>query len=261
MVLYKHEIKQGRKTFLLWTIAIVVFMAMCIFLYPEMKAQMEGVSKLFSSMGFFTAAFGMDKLDFGSFMGYYAIECGNIISMGGAFFMAVIAVNMLSKEEKEHTAEFLLPHPISRGQILGSKAAALLTQLTLLHIVVFIATLISIRLIGEEIPLQKLSMLHLAYYLSQIEIGLICYAISAFSRSNNYGIGIGMTLVLYFMSLLANVSEKLKLFHVLSPFGYAEGSYILTDGCLDWKLIALGLAIGFVFAIVGCIHYQRKDIY
>ena len=47
MALYMHEMKQGLKTFLLWTIAIICFMAMCTFLFPEMKDQMEEVSKIF----------------------------------------------------------------------------------------------------------------------------------------------------------------------------------------------------------------------
>ena len=260
MALYMHEMKQGLKTFLLWTIAIICFMAMCTFLFPEMKDQMEEVSKIFSVMGAFTAAFGMDKLNFGSFMGFYTVECGNIISLGGAFFSAVIAVNVLSKEEKEHTAGFLMAHPLSRGQIQRSKLAALFTQLTALHLFAFAAAVLSIRLIGEPIAWKDLLLLHVGCYLCQLEIGMICYAVSAFSRGNNFGAGIGITMVLYFMSLLANVSDRLKLFHIISPFGYAEGSDIITQGRLDIGLILLGMIIGLIFLIIGIIHYQRKDL-
>ena len=261
MALYIHELKQGRRTFLVWTIAIICFMAMCTFLYPEMKGQMEEVSKIFSVMGAFTTAFGMDKLNFGSFIGFYTVECGNILSLGGAFFSAVIAVNVLSKEEKEHTAEFLMAHPLSRTKIQCSKLAALFTQLTAMHLLVFTATAVSIRLIGEPVAWKELLLLHLAYYLCQLEVGMICYAISAFSRGNNFGIGIGITMVFYFMSLLANISDKMKAFHVISPFGYAEGPDIMTTGRLEVKLILLGMAIGLIIAVIGSIHYQHKDIY
>lgn len=261
MVLYIHELKQGRRAFLLWTGAIILFMAMCVFLYPEMKGQMEGVSKLFASMGFFTSIFGMDRLDFGTLMGYYAVECGNVIGMGGAFYIAVVAVNALSKEEKDHTAEYLLAHPLSRGQVQRGKLAALLTQLTTMHLLVFAASAVSIRCIGEAVAWRELSMLHLACYLSQVEIGMICYAISAFSRGNSYGIGLGLTLALYLMSLMSNVSKQLKAFHAISPFGYAEGAGILSTGRIEWNLVLLGMAIGGAIMAVGCAHYQRKDIY
>ncbi len=261
MILFRHELKQGRKALLLWTAAIAGFIAMCVFLYPEMKDQMGNVSEMFSSMGFFSAAFGMDKLNFGSLTGFYAVECGTILSLGGAFFAALTAVNRLSKEEKEHTAEFLLAHPLNRGEILRGKLAAMFTELTAMHILVSAVSILSIWCIGEKIPWRELSMLHLAYWFCQVEIVLICFAVSAFCRGNNNGIGIALAMVFYFMSLLANVSDRMKAFHMLSPFGYAEGADILTKGGLEWKLIVSGIAAGIICAVIGALHYQRKDIY
>lgn len=79
---------------------------------------------LFDCMGSFTAAFGMDRLGFGTLVGFYAIECGNILGLGGAFFASLCAVNMLSKEERDRTAEFLLSHPVSRRRVVTEKLAA-----------------------------------------------------------------------------------------------------------------------------------------
>ena len=114
MTLVRHELKQGRTAFIIWTAAIGFLLAVCVFLFPEMKGQMEDVSDMFSSMGSFTAAFGMDRLNFGTLIGFYAIECGNVLGLGGAFYASLCAVGILCKEEKERTAEFLLTHPVSR---------------------------------------------------------------------------------------------------------------------------------------------------
>ncbi len=76
------------------------------FLFPEMKGQMDSVSDMFASMGSFTEAFGMDRLNFGTLIGFYAVECGNILGLGGAFYASLCAVGILSKEEKDKTAEF-----------------------------------------------------------------------------------------------------------------------------------------------------------
>ena len=78
MTLVKHELKQGKASFLIWTASVGVLLAICIFLFPEMKGQMEGVTDLFASMGSFTEAFGRDRLNFGTLTGFYAVECGNI---------------------------------------------------------------------------------------------------------------------------------------------------------------------------------------
>lgn len=39
-------------------------------------------------------------------MGFYAIECGNILSIGGGFFAALLGINALAKEEKEKQPNF-----------------------------------------------------------------------------------------------------------------------------------------------------------
>ena len=85
MTILKHELRQGKLSFLIWTGSIGFLLAVCVFLFPEMKGEMDEVSEMFASMGSFTAAFGMDRLNFGTLVGYYAIECGNILGLGGAF--------------------------------------------------------------------------------------------------------------------------------------------------------------------------------
>ncbi|MDO4754243.1 MAG: ABC transporter permease subunit [Bacillota bacterium] len=121
MTILKHELRQGRVSFLCWTGVIGFLLSVCVFLFPEMKNQMDDIGRAFSSMGSFAAAFGIDKLGIGTFIGYYALECGNILGLGGAFYASMIAVGILSKEEKDKTAEFLMAHPVSRVRIITEK--------------------------------------------------------------------------------------------------------------------------------------------
>lgn len=54
------------------------------------------------------AAFGMDKINFGEFIGFFGVECGNVLGMGGALYAALLGISALAKEEREHTVYFLL---------------------------------------------------------------------------------------------------------------------------------------------------------
>ena len=165
MTIIKHELRQGKVSFLIWTGAIGFLLAVCVFLFPEMKNEMERVNDLFSSMGSFTAAFGMDQVNFGTLIGYYAVECGNVLGLGGAFYAALVAVNTLSKEERERTAEFLFTHPVSRIRVITEKGLAVLMQITTMNLIICVLSVGSMTVIGEEIPWKELSLLHLAYYL------------------------------------------------------------------------------------------------
>ena len=152
MTIINHELRQSRLSLTVWTAAIGFLIAVCVFLFPEMKGEMDSISDLFASMGGFTKAFGMDKVSFGTLLGFYAVECGNILGLGGAFFAALAAVSSLSKEEQGHTAEFLLTHPVSRSRVITEKLLAVVLQLLILNAAVFCISLASMALIGEEIP-------------------------------------------------------------------------------------------------------------
>lgn len=260
MTIVKHELGQGRRTLIIWTVAIGFLLGICVFLFPEMKGEMDDVSEIFSSMGSFTEAFGMDRLNFGTLIGFYAVECGNILGLGGAFFAALLAVGILAKEEKEHTAEFLLTHPVSRRRVVTEKLAAVLLQIIILNAIIFGVSVISVAMIGEEILWKEIGMLHLAYFLLQLELAGICFGISAFLRRGSLSIGLGIAAMMYFLNLIANISEGAEFLKYITPFGYAEGADIVTNGSLDAGLVLIGMLYMVIGIAAAYWEYGKKDI-
>ena len=260
MTIVFHELKQNRVSFAVWTAAIGFLLAICVFMFPEMKGEMNGVTDMFSSMGSFTEAFGMDRLDFGSFIGFYAVECGNILGLGGAFFAALIGISSLAKEEKERTAEFLLTHPVSRVKIITGKISAVLAQILLMNLLIFAVAVLSAVMIGEEIPWKELSLIHLANLLLHAELACVCFGISAFLRRGGLGVGLGLAAVLYFLNIIANISEKAEFLKYITPFGYTEAADILTEGALDGTLILVGIVFSVLSLVIAYVKYCKKDI-
>ena len=260
MTLVRHELKQGKASFLIWTISIGFLLAVCVFLFPEMKGEMDGISETFASMGSFTAAFGMDRLNFGTLIGFYAIECGNVLGLGGAFYAALCAAAMLSKEEKERTAEFLLTHPVSRIRIITEKLIAVLIQITALNLIIYAISVGSMTMIGEEIPWKEINLLHLAYYLLQIELAGICFGVSSFLRKGSVGVGLGISVMVYFLNLIANIAEAAEFLKYITPFGYCDGADIVSNGSLDSTMVAIGIVMGIGGIAAAYLHYTRKDI-
>lgn len=260
MVLIKHELKQGRLTLLIWTTVIAFMLALCILIYPEMETQMGDVSSMFAEMGSFSAAFGMDRLNFGEFMGFFGVECGNILGLGGAFFAALLGISALAKEEREQTAEFLLTHPISRRKIVGKKLLSVLIQILLLNIFVAAVTAVSICAIKESPDARPLLLLFLAYLILQIEVASVCFGISAFLNQGGAGIGLGFAALLYFLNIVANLTDQAKFLKYLTPFGYTESADIIADGRLDVNYLSVGLAFTVIGIGAGFYRYCRKDI-
>ena len=260
MTLIKHELRQGRIPFFIWTASVGFLLAVCVFLFPEMKGQMEDVGDVFSSMGSFSDAFGMDRLNFGTLLGFYAIECGNVLGLGGAFFAALCGAGILSKEEKDRTAEFLLTHPVSRVRIVTEKLVSAYAQIIAMNLIIYGISLGSIAAIGEPVPWRELNLLHLAYFLLQAELAGICFGISAFVRRGSAGIGLGVAAGMYFLNLVANIAQAVEFLKYVTPFGYAEGADIIEKGCLDGTLVAIGLALGAIGIGAAYGKYCGKDI-
>ncbi len=260
MTLIRHELRRGWKSLLIWTGAISAFLVISIFIFPEMKSQMATISSTFASMGAFTKAFGMDTMDFGTLKGYYGVECGNTMGIGGALFAALLGISALSREEKDGTAELLLTHPLSRAEIVAEKLAAILIQIVILNAVSFLLAVGSVACIGEAVPWKEVGLLHLSFFLLQIELACVCFGISAGLWRGSMGIGLGLAFVLYFMNIIANLSGKLDFLKYITPFGYTDGSDIITRGALQGWRILIGMAFAAVGVVLAFRIYCRKDI-
>ena len=260
MTLVQHELKQNRISLIVWTLSIASLLAVCVFLYPSMKNEMDAVSEMFSSMGSFTAAFGMDKVSFGTLTGFYVVECGNIVGLGGAFFAALCGISVLAKEEKEHTAEFLMTHPVSRWRVVTDKLIAVIFQLVILNVAVYLTAVVSIALIGEDIPWKELNLLHLAYFFLQVETATVCFGISAFLRRSGMGIGLGIAMLFYFLNLVANITEEADFLKYITPFGYAEGADIVNSLSVNGEMLAVGVAFTVAGIVISYVKYCKKDL-
>lgn len=259
MTLYSHELKRGRLSLLIWTAAIAFMMAVSIVIYPEMTSQMEAVNEAFADMGSFSAAFGMDQLNFGEFLGYFAVECGETLGLGGGMFAALLGIGMLAKEERDHTAEFLLTQPVSRTSVVTAKLLAILTELVILNVAVFALSAACILLIGEEIE-GTLVLLFLACFLLQVELAAVCFGISAFLRRGGLGVGLGLTLGLYFLNIVANITEKVEFLKYFTPFAYTDGAEIVGKGSLNTAYLLIGLALTVLGIAASYLRYRNKDI-
>ena len=250
--LFRFEVRRGAAACLVWTLCVAGIAAACAALWPQMETDADALGAMFAQMGAFTAAFGMDRLDIGSFLGFYGVECGSIVTLGGAFYAALIAAETLAGEEKVGTAEFLLAHPLGRRRVLAAKALAVAARVLALDAAAFAAGAAAAAAIGQNVPWQKLLLLHAVWALLHIQIAALCFALSA-------GAGLGLAAGLYFLALLANLAPAAKWLRYVTPFSYAEAAALLTEG-FDPALVLPGLGAAALLAAAGWRYYLRKDI-
>lgn len=260
MAIWKHELKTGKLSLCIWSFAIAFLLAVCVLIYPEMEGQMGQISETFSQMGGFSQAFGMDKLNFGEFIGFFCVECGNVLGLGGALFAALTGIGVLSKEEKDHTVEFLLAHPVKRSGVVAQKLCAVFVQVFFLNLINVCVTVGCVAVIGESPDWEKMALLFLAYFIMQVEVASICFGLSAFLHRGGTGLGLGIAAVFYFLNIIANLTEKVRFLKYITPFGYTEGAEIIRTGTIEGKYAAIGTLFAVVSICAAFWKYTKKDI-
>ena len=260
MTLFFHEMRRSRLSLIIWSVALSYMLLICVVIYPEMKSQMGELGDMFADMGAFSDAFGMEALIGGDFLGYFALECSEVLGIGGSMFAAIAGISALSKEQRERTAEMLLTQPLTRARVVTMKLLSVISQVIVLNIATVGTSLVGIVAIGEAPDAKKLALIFLSYFLLQLEIALICFGISAFIRRGAIGIGLGISLAFYFINIIANISEDVEFLKYATPFAYTDASYVLENSALDWKYLIIGGVLALLGGLFAYARYTRKDI-
>ena len=260
MSVYLHELKQNWKLLTIWTAVVAGMNFVIMFIYPEMAGQTEEVMDIYGNLGAFSDAFGMNRLNLGSALGFYGVEGGAMISIGGGMLAGLLGSGILCKEEGKHTAEFLMTMPVRRQKVALQKLAAVCTLVMLFNLVCTSVVVAAFAVIGESLDGELFWKYHFAQLVMQLEIGCICFGISAFLRKVSVGAGIGVALLLYFQQMFVNISEDMEWLKYITPYYYSDASYILAGYDMELGIMIWGVLLGIVATAVGTWWFGRKDL-
>jgi putative exporter of polyketide antibiotics len=135
--IYTHEFRTRLKSVVIWSLAMAAMILFFFSIFPgfaEQAALMKDLLAKFPRE--LLAAFSMDNMDLSSVLDFYSL-----VFLFVQLCLAIQAGNygfgLVSIEESELTADFLLSKPVSRTQVLTSKLLAALTSLTITNLVVW----------------------------------------------------------------------------------------------------------------------------
>lgn len=264
--LFAMEMKRSSLSFLLWMLAISLFVSMTMLIYPIF---LENQSKILGMMSIFPKEALQFKgisnfTDLFSVLGFYSVN--NIIYMMvlGSIFAIILASNILLKEEYNKTAEYLLTRPLTRNDVFFSKLAVLLLQILLLNILVTLAGFVGIELVKNgNYSLRAFLILSLYTLLLNLLFGTIGLFMSTLVKKPKpiTAFSIGLVLVFYFIYTLSKITESISAIGYISPFKFVNVEAFRTDYELSyWHLTYF---IGISLLLTGMAHrlYCRKDIY
>ena len=148
MNIYRHEFKMSRRSMINWSITQVLIIFILMSLFSSIAADAELLNETMAQMPpELLAAFGMTNLNMGTVLGFFSFSF-IFVQICLAIQAANYGFGLVSVEERELTADFLLAKPVSRRQILTSKLLAALTGLLLTAAAIWIASPAAISVFG-----------------------------------------------------------------------------------------------------------------
>ena len=260
MTLLKHEIKMNLKTLLIWALSVGALCAGCLLLFDSLEESMQGMADAYSNMGAFSVALGMNKLSVSTLEGFYATEIALMFAVGGAMFAAMTGAAMLSKEEEGHTGEFLFALPMGRRTAVLGKYAAVVFLVLLFNVMTVLLVLAGFAGMGEMLDKKTFLLYHGAQFLMQLEIGSICFLISAVSKRRQLGASLGLAMVLYMADLMCRIIPDLENLKYVTPYYFSNGADIFSGGQLEGRMVVISLCVTFLSVIAAMLVYEKRDL-
>jgi ABC-2 type transport system permease protein len=208
-------------------------------------------------------AFGMTGMDMSTVLGFFSF-----IFLFCQICLAIQASNygfgLVSLEERDMTADFLLAKPVGRSSILTSKLLAALTGLTITNIVVWISSFLFINLFrdGRAYDTKTLLLLLSSIVLFQLFFLTVGILISLLMKKvrNVTPLSMALAFGMYVLSAFGGMLGDAKL-EIITPFKHFEPNYIVTNAAYDVPLVLLSVSV-IVFSVAGSyLLYAKRNIH
>ncbi len=261
--IFRHEFKMHLRSVITWSVAVAALIFVYVSLFSSFAEQAELLNEMMANFPKeLLTAFGLTGVDLSTVLGYYGFVF-LFVQVCLAIQAANYGFSLVSVEEREWTADFLLAKPVRRTQILTSKLLAALCGLIITNAVVWISSFGFINLFkGDRTyqtkPLLLLLLSLVVFQLFFLGVGLVISLLVRRIRSvtpYSMALGFGMYVLSVFGDLLGeSVLEK------ITPFKHFNPHYIIQHEAYDWPLVLVSVAVILVSLVGSYVLYVRRDI-
>jgi ABC-2 type transport system permease protein len=204
-------------------------------------------------------AFGMDGLDLGTVLGFFSIVF-LFVQLCVSIQAANYGFSLVSVEEREMTADFLLTKPVGRTRIMTSKLLAAIASLAITNLVVWGSSFLFLNVYKGErtydtktliLLLITVTFLQLFFLTVGILISLLPRSVTPFSM--------GMVFGLYLLNAFGSMIGDDKLSYI-TPFRHFDPNHIIRNGNYDLPLVMISVSLIIISVVGGYILYSRRNI-
>ena len=265
MNIFKHEFIMKKKSIIIWSLSTAAFMIFYMAFFPAMaqdSASFEAIMNSFPKE--MLQALGLrEGLSLAGLMGFFTLTF-TMMQVAIAIQSANYGFSILSEEERELTADFLMTKPVSRSKIYFSKFLAALLGLLITAIAVGISSFVALELFNggqayEKVHVFKLILTVPIFQLLFLSMGMFISLLFKKIRSV-LSLSMGLVIGLYVISGVRGIIDS-DILGYFTPFYYFEPGLILIDGSYNLELLGIAVGIIIVSLVSSYLLYKRRNIH
>ena len=263
MNIYSREVKNRLKSALIWSVSIFLLVMLFMPFYNGFAADetiWEMVLENYPQE--LLQAMGMTGVNMSTVIGYFTM-CMLFIQICLAVQASQYGFSILSEEERDMTADFLLTKPIKRNKIFFSKLFAALTGLFITNATVWATTFFCLKVFTgdhEYDPVMFVKMLSvlILFQLFFLGVGLVI-SVSVKKIKSVLSYSMGLAFGMYIISTIGSIVGENTLAYI-TPFKYFEPNTLILEGKYDPVMIIICIAVIFASLIASYVLYNKRNI-
>lgn len=263
MTVFLREMRAHRKSLIAWSVGMFFMIISGMAKFTSYSESGQSMNELMSKIPkTLKAVLGFGNLEVTKASGFYGMLFLYLVIMV-TIHAVMLGANIISKEERDKTTEFLMVKPISRTRIITSKLLAALVNVVILNIVTLVLSISIVNKYskGESVT-GDILVLMAGMFILQLLFLFIGTGIAAMSKNPKVSASIATTvlLVTFIISIVIDMNNKLGGLKYVTPFKYFGAEQVMKDGGLDPVFVVLSIII--IAAMVGItyIFYKKRDL-
>lgn len=263
MNIFFRELKAHRKSLIIWSMVMFFMIVSSIGKFTAYAATGQSMNKILSQIpSSIKAVLGMGGFDLTKISGFYGMLYLYLLLLA-AVHASLLGANIIAKEERDKTTEFLLVKPVSRRKIITAKLLAALFNIVVFNVVtlVFSITLLGKYANGEDIT-SEICILMIGMFILQMMFLVIGTAAAAVSRRPKSAASVATAVLLstFIISSVININSNLESFKYITPFEYFKAEKLLNGGGFEPIFLILSFVIIALLVFVTYASYKHRDL-
>ncbi len=248
-VILIQALKFQKKSFMFWTIGIVLLIALYMALYPSIKESAAELNAYMEKMPeALRNAFIDEETNYASPLGYISSEIyTQMLPLLFIFFAIGFGSNAIAGEEEKGTLDIVLSAPIRRSRFIIEKFLALIVSLGFLSVLIVLCLFFGSKFVGIDVTVNQLTNATFNLFLLSLNFGAFAFFIGSLTGSKGLSIGLATAFAVlsFFVSAFYKLVDQLDKIKDFSPFFHYSDQSALIHG-INWASATL-----LIWAIIG----------